>query len=117
VQADVSAAELRSTQRLVLGLVARELASEGLPPDTFYDPAAQTLRITTTADRSVLGCMNDMALYWQTAVAQDGGLANAGHAARNRSLRRNINSTRDYQRPIDLTVAYLDAPQASSGKV
>jgi hypothetical protein len=108
VRADVSAAELRSTQRLVMDLVAHELASEGLPPDTFYDPAGQSLYITTTADRSVLGCMKDMALYWQTAVAHGGGLARADLAAANRALRRNINTARDYERPIDLTTKYLD---------
>lgn len=109
VQADVSVAELRSTQSLVLSLVARELASEGLPPDTFGDLAAQDLQLMTTADRSVLGCMTDMAHYWQAAVARDGGLAKADLIALNRSLRRNINSTRGYQRPIDLTTTYLDA--------
>ena len=109
VQADVRAAELRSTRRLVLGLIGRELASEGLPPDTFGDLAAQDLQVTTTADRSVVGCMTDMAHYWMAGVMSHGGLAKADLAALNRSLRRNINSARGYQRPIELTVKYLNA--------
>jgi hypothetical protein len=43
------------------------------------------LVIAKTADRSVLGCMTSL-----------------DDRALNRRLRRNINSARDYQRPIDL---------------
>lgn len=109
VQADVRAAELRSTHRLVVGLIVRELASEGLPPDTFGDLAAQDLRVTTTADRSVVGCMTDMANYWMAGVMHGGGLDRADLVAINRSLRRNINSARGHQRPIDLVTEGLNA--------
>jgi len=109
VQAGVTAAELRSTRHLVLDLIGRELASEGLPPDTFGDLTAQDFQVTTTADRSVVGCMTDMANYWLVGVMSYGGLAKADLTALNRSLRRNINSARGYQRPIDLTVEYLNA--------
>jgi hypothetical protein len=112
VQAGVSAADLRSTRHLVLGLIARELTSEGLAPDTFGDLTGQTFHITTTADRSILGCMHDMAMCWQTGVAHQGGLANADLAKINRSLRRNINSSRNYERPIDLVAKYHDAQHA-----
>lgn len=105
VQADISAAQLRSTHELVVNLIARELASEGLPSDTFGDLTGPPLRLATTADRRILGCMNDMATLWQAALMQDGpGIASTVEL--NRALRRNINSTRGYQRPIDLTIAY-----------
>lgn len=60
-EADVRAADLRGPGRLVSGLISRELLREQLPTDTFgnLDPAGVTL--AKTADRSVLGCMNDMA--------------------------------------------------------
>jgi hypothetical protein len=67
-----------------------------------------------TADRSVLGCMNDMAVLCAYAIAQEGGLASADTGALNQRLRRNINSTRGYQRPIDLAAHWQPAPQAST---
>jgi hypothetical protein len=110
VQADVHASDLRATQQLVVGIVERELASEGLPADVFGSLSATTLRIGKTADRSVVGCMNDMAFRCETTIAGHGGLANTDLTALNRTLRRNINSATGYQRPIDLTTARLDAP-------
>lgn len=54
------------------------------------------------ADRSVLGCMSDMTATCQSAVIDAGGLHNVNLAALNRSLHRDINSARGYQRPVDL---------------
>lgn len=109
VKADVRVSDFRATLPLVVGLIERELVNEGLPADTFGDLGAATVRIARTADRAVVGCMNDMAYLWQAAVARDGGLNKADLAAVNRALRRNINSSRGYQRPIDLTVDRLNA--------
>lgn len=47
--------------------------------------------------------MNDMAFLAQVTVEESGGLASLDNRALNRWLRRNINSPRNYQRPIDLT--------------
>ncbi len=99
---DVRVGQLRSTRELVSTLVERELREEQLPPDTFGDMRSQELVIAKTADRSVLGCMNDMAFLAEVSVGQSGGLASLDVRALNRRLRRNINSTRDYRRPIDL---------------
>lgn len=41
-EADVRAAGLRDTQRLVTSLIARELAYEGLPPATFGPSASKS---------------------------------------------------------------------------
>jgi len=101
---DVRALDLRSTHDLVAGLIMRELVAEGLPVRTFGDLGTEELSIAKTADRSVLGCMNDMAYLCEDAVARAGSLASTDVPSLNRHLRRNINSARDYQRPIDLVL-------------
>ncbi len=60
-EADVRAVDLRAARRLVTELVERELRREGLPPATFGNLRSQELILAKTADRSVLGCMNDTA--------------------------------------------------------
>ena len=52
--------DLRTTRRLVTELVERELRREGLPPATFGNLRSQELILAKTADRSVLGSMNDV---------------------------------------------------------
>ena len=102
-EADVRAADLRDTYGLVTGLIGRDLDREGLPAATFGPLEAQELLMARTADRSVLGCMNDMAVLCEHEIATSGSLRQADLAGLNRALRRNINSPRGYQRPIDLT--------------
>lgn len=70
---DVRASDLRSIHNLVVGLIERQLLAESLPPGTFGDLRTTSLRIAKTADRSVLGCMNDMAFLCEVAVADAGG--------------------------------------------
>jgi len=106
-EADVSASDLRSTGPFISALIRRELLSEGLPPDAFVDPGSEDVVYAKTANRSVLGCMNDMAYMCQAAIAKSGSLRHTNLLALNRSLRRNINSTRNYERPIDLTIGRL----------
>jgi len=109
-EADVRVADLRDTQRLVIRLIGRELAREGLPATTFGALEEQGLIVASTANRSVLGCMNDMAMLCEHAIATSGGLRQADLADLNRALRRNINSARGYQRPIDLARQHLPGP-------
>src|SRR5437762_11466792 len=59
-EADVRASDLRATRHLVARLIERELRRENLPPTTF-NPGLEEVILAKTADRSVLGCMNDMA--------------------------------------------------------
>ena len=103
-EANVSAADLQATRSLVIRLIARELRSEGLPLSTFPVGETEEITLARTADRSVLGCMTDMTFLCETAISRSGGLACTDLAALNRSLRRNINSARSYQRPIDLAI-------------
>jgi hypothetical protein len=102
LEPDVRVAQLRSTRHFVSVLLERELQEENLPVHTFGDTQSEALVVAKTADRSVLGCMNDMAFFAEVAVAQSGGLAPLDNRELNSQLRRNINSARDYQRPIDL---------------
>ena len=60
-----------------------------------------------TADRSVLGGMNDMAFRCEHAIASAEGLGHADLAELNRTLRRTINSARGYCPPIELAARRL----------
>ncbi len=104
---DVRASGLRDPGRLVTGLIQRELEREHLPQDTFGVLEPGELVLAETADRSVLGCMNDMAFLCEAAVDRSGGLASTGIGELNRSLRRNLNSARGYTPPIELTIQRL----------
>ena len=104
---DVRVAELRDAGRLVTGLISRELLREQLPVDTFRIADPASVALAKTADRSVLGCMNDMAFMCEAAATRSGGLAATDIADLNRALRRNINSARDYQPPIELATQRL----------
>jgi len=101
-EANVSAPGLRATGPLVSRLIERELACEGLPSAVFAGLEPEDLILARTADRSVLGCMNDMAFLCRYTIAESGGLMSTDLGALNRSLRRNINSARGYQPPIGL---------------
>jgi len=109
LEADVRAADLRDPGRLVTGLISRELLREQLPADTFGRPDPADVSLAKTADRSVLGCMNDMAFMCETVTTRSGGLASTDIADLNQALRRNINSARGYQPPIELTAQRLRA--------
>ena len=100
-------ASLRATGHLVTGLIERELVREGLPKATFVGSGQVQVTIARTADRSVLGCMNDMAFMCEHAIGGAGGLARADLAVLNRALRRNINSARGYRPPIELAARRL----------
>jgi hypothetical protein len=106
-EADVTASSLRATHQLVTGLIGRELRREDLPAATFGDLEQQEVLLAKTADRSVLGCMNDMAFRCEHVIAEAEGLAGTDLDELNRSLRRNINSARGYRPPIELTARHL----------
>jgi hypothetical protein len=104
---DVAASDLRATAGTVFGLIQRELRGEDLPPHTFGDHTGEQVLLARTADRSVLGCMNDMAFICEDTIRRSGGLSRTNISRLNRALRRNINSARAYERPIDLTLQRL----------
>lgn len=108
---DVRAAGLRDPGRLLARLIRRELEREHLPPDTFGALEPGELVLAKTSDRSVLGCMNDMAVMCEVVVDRSGGLASTDVAGLNQSLQRNINSARGYIPPIELATQRLRANQ------
>jgi hypothetical protein len=87
----------------------RELLREQLPADTFGNPDPAGVSLAKPADRSVLGCMNDMAFMCETVTTRSGGLAITDIADLNQAVRRNINIARGYQPPIELTAERLHA--------
>lgn len=107
--ADVRKADLNPIGPLVIRLIERELESEKLPPLTFGPLLPADVVITTASDRSVLGCMRDMALHCEYAIEGFGGLEHCDFIELNHRLRRNIHNPRGrgYIRPIDLA-AQLD---------
>ncbi len=106
-EAGLTASALRATRRLVTGLIGRELRREELPTGTSGDLGQQEVLLAKTADRSVLGGMNDMAFRCEHAIAGAGGLARIDLDELNRSLRCNINSARGYCPPIELAAGRL----------
>ena len=99
---DVRAADLRDPGRLVTGLIRRELLRERLPGATFGGLEPDQVVLAKTADRSVLGCMNDMAVLCEVAITRPGGLAGTNVADLNQALRRTINRPRGCTPPIEL---------------
>jgi hypothetical protein len=71
------------------------------------DTALFEVILVKMADRSVLGCMNDMAYLCENTITGSGGLRRTDLAALNRSLQRNIDSACGCQPPIELTAGGL----------
>jgi Domain of unknown function (DUF6933) len=108
---NVRAAELRPLGAFVAPLIAVQLAAEGFPATTLGTLDPTRAAIAKTADRQVLGCMNDLALTCQHAAADAGGLARLDLSALHRRLQRNITSARDYVPPIDLLADRVKRPR------
>jgi hypothetical protein len=66
-------AELRTIQSLEAEQIEYQLKAEPLPVDALGDLRGQDLVMATTANRSVLGCMNDMASMPENFVERSGG--------------------------------------------
>ena len=65
--------DLRSTGSFIAALIKREPLGEGLPPDTL-GPDMEEVVYAKTADRSVLGCMNEMACMCEIAIGDSRSL-------------------------------------------
>jgi hypothetical protein len=102
---DVRAADLRPIGRLVVPLIHDALDSEGLSADTFGHLDADDVELAKTADRRVLGCMNDLANQCQWAIVEAGGIARLDVARLNHGLRRTILGPLGHTYPIDLAAA------------
>ena len=78
-EANVRTAGLRDPGGLATGLIHRELQREGLPAETFGSMIPASVMLAKTADRSVLGCMNDIAFMCETAAPPTGRRARYRH--------------------------------------
>ncbi len=105
--ADVRKADVLPVGRFVVPLIERELRSEGLPSTAFGMLDPDDVHLAKTTNRTVLGCMNDMAIQCQCFIADEGGLAATDINALNHYLRRTMNSPRGYARPVDLAARWL----------
>jgi hypothetical protein len=105
---DIAKSSVTPIGPLALRLIERELAAEGLPPDTFGSLEASAFEVGRTCSRSVLGTMTDLRYHIEAAVHQPGGLRHLDLADLNRSLRRIPFSAIKFDRPIDRARALLD---------
>lgn len=106
---DVLAADLRPIGAVLVPALHAELAREGLPADTFGHLRADAVHLAKTADRSVLGCMNDLGARCEWTVEDAGGLAGVDLAELHHGLQRNRSGARAYSYAIDLVRRDLEA--------
>jgi hypothetical protein len=102
---NVTAAGLRPIGPLVVSAIETALRAEGLPVDTLGELDAQEVTVAKTADRRILGTMNDLTVTAEHVVATAGGLARCDIDALNHALHRTINSITGYVPPIELVTA------------
>lgn len=102
---DVRTVDVRDPGRLVTGLIRRELLREWLPGQR--SAAWDEVVLAKTADRSVPGCMNDMAVLCEVAIIRSGGLAGTNVADLNQAPRRHINGPPWLHPPIELATRRL----------
>jgi len=111
---DVRVRDLRPVGPYVVSQIETALGDEGLPRDWLGDLASQPVLIANTADRRVLGFMNDMARsvhYW---AAEDASSSDALDTI-NRDLRRGLhNRSGTYASPINLVKEWDGRPGGAS---
>lgn len=99
---DVRARDLRPLGTFVVPLIGDQLNAEGFRADALGILDGSEVRIAKTAERSVLGCMNDLALTCEHAVADAGGLSHLDLVGLHRRLQRNITNARGYVPAVEL---------------
>ncbi|BBX97817.1 DUF6933 domain-containing protein [Mycobacterium lacus] len=106
---NVTAAGLRPIGPPVVSAIQDALQAEGLPVDTLGDLDPCQVAVAKTADRRILGTINDLAFTTVHVIATAGGLARCDIDALHHGLHRTINSITGYIPPIDLvTVSRQD---------
>lgn len=107
---DVRVRQLRPLGPFVIARIVEQLAAEGLSPHVLGVRDDDAVSIAKTADRSVLGCMNDVARLCDQVVADAGRLGGVDLAELHRAMQRNITSARDYVPAIELATARARRP-------
>ena len=102
---DVRANDLRPLGRFVVPLIKDALNSEGLASDTFGNFVADDVELAKTANRSVLGCMNELAWFCKLAFLDAGDIRRLDVAKLNYQLRRTILGPLGSSHAIELATA------------
>lgn len=102
---NVTAAGLRPIGPSVVSAIQAALQAEGLPVDMLGQLDPQQLAVAKTADRRILGTINDLAFTTEHVIATAGGLAHCDIDSLHHCLHRTINSITGYIAPIDLVTA------------
>ena len=101
--ADIRLSDLRPFERCITGLLTGALLEEGLPIDALGRLDPDEIRLAKTANRHVLGVMNQMALEISWHTDQAGGLWNLDSDELNHHLRRSLHTKDgDYRIPLEL---------------
>jgi len=115
---NVTAAALRPIGPPVVSAIQAALYAEDLPVDTFAELDPGQVAVAKTADRRVLGTMNDLAFTLEHAIATAGGLARCDIDVLHHGLHRTINSITGYIPPIDLVARTRGSrPEFGSGRL
>jgi hypothetical protein len=102
---NVTAAGLRPIGPSVVSAIQAALHIEGLPVDALGQLDPQQVVVAKTADRRILGTINDLAFTTEHVIASAGGLASCDIDALHHFLHRTINSITGYIPPIDSVAA------------
>jgi hypothetical protein len=102
---NVTAAGLRPIGPPVVSAIQAALHAEHLPMDALGELDPGQVTVAKTADRRILGTINDLAFTTEHLIATTGGLARCDIDALHHSLHRTINSITGYIPPIDLVTA------------
>ncbi len=106
-RAGVRSADLRPIGNYLVTAVESELRAENLPTDTFSQLQPNSVQLATTASRSTLGCMNEMAFEPRYNIADAGGLERCDIDVLNQGLRRTLRNRGEYVRAIELVARRL----------
>ncbi|MCA1698988.1 MAG: hypothetical protein LC790_08835 [Actinobacteria bacterium] len=101
--ADIRVNDLRPFERRIVELLTGALLEERLPSDTLGRLEPNEIRLAKTANRHVLGVINQMALAIGWHVDQVGGPWNIDVDGLNRHLHRSLHTKDgDYRAPLEL---------------
>ncbi|ALL79849.1 hypothetical protein AD006_30415 (plasmid) [Pseudonocardia sp. EC080610-09] len=102
----VRASQIRPLGLLLVSTIRASLRAEALATDTLGELDPDAVTVTTTADRRVLGAMNDHALLVRHVLADRGIRAETMDSddvdVVHHALHRTINSVTEYTPPIEM---------------
>lgn len=100
--ADVRAADLRPSGPFVVPRIEAELSRRTAPTCLLGRLDPDDVQLAKTADRRVLGFMNEMAFQTEHMIAMNGGIARTDLDAFNHRLRQVLHNRDGYHTALDL---------------